>query len=173
MRATLLILIGIMGVTSLLAAPFAIFEDLDTLLRQSEEIIIAESLDIGKEQGGRITNSDVRTIMILKGNRKEGARIRVSTPSSSVLSVGNRYLLLSGGGQVGDADFVAVGEFGVIQVPDEFKLEDLNGLPLKDQIISVIKSRKTEIDLLLTKLQDERKILEKAVGDDEPATRKR
>jgi hypothetical protein len=124
------------------------FVDTPTFIERSFDIVIAKCLrpDIG--EGTYIDNlhpAEVEVVMILKGGTTLG-KLRIATVYN--LEAGKTYLLANSGGMAYATNFLAVAERTVVKIPEKFRLDDLKGKKLADQVQAIFKVGTNDAELL-------------------------
>lgn len=146
------------------AVPITFFTDTNTFVRRAQDIVIAKCL--GPVPDGRYYDDglypvDVQVISVLKGDGKPGkAKIATIYP----LEAGKRYLLTSLGGSAHGTTFLAVPELSVVELPPNFQLGNLKGKKVAEQVQAVFAARRQENERQQRLLEDEKKLLDKAVS---------
>jgi hypothetical protein len=151
------------------------FQDTDTLIKWSKDIIIADCVSIptnetvvinGKkvqvEYMDGIYKVEINVLRTLKGNKQPGKQIILAIYP---MTPGKRYLLSSYGGGSDGTDFMAVPQLSVVEIPSTFDLSTLDGRDLKEQIQSLFSASLFILDWKLAPLLEERGLLEKAISD--------
>ena len=78
--------------------------------------------------------------------------------------VGKTYLLTSLGGSAHGTDFLAVPQLAVVELPPNFRLDDLKGKNVREQVQAVFAARRQENERQQRFLQEEKTLLDKAVS---------
>jgi hypothetical protein len=145
------------------AIKITLFTDIDTFVQRAQDIVVAKCT-------GPVPNEekyydglypvDVQIVTILKGAKKPGkATIATIYP----MEVGKTYLLTSLGGSAHGTDFLAVPQLAVVELPHSFRLDDLKGKMVTEQVQAVFAARRQEIKRRQRELEEEKKLLDKAV----------
>jgi hypothetical protein len=147
-----------------LAIVVTLFVDADTFVQRAKEIVIAKCL--GPVPEG-LTYPDglypvkVEIVYVVKGARKVG---KATIATIYRMEAGKLYLLTSLGGSAFGTDFLAVPELSVVELPPRFSLDGLKGKKVIDQARAVFAARREENQRLQRALEEEKKLLDKAVG---------
>jgi hypothetical protein len=141
-----------------------IFTDTDTFVQRAQDIVIAKCtgpVPDGQAFDDGLYPVDVQVISVLKGAKKRGkATIATIYP----MEVGKTYLLSSLGGSAYGTDFLATPELSVIELPRNFRLDDLKGKKLAEQVQAVFAARRQENERQQRLLKEEKMLLDKAVS---------
>jgi Skp family chaperone for outer membrane proteins len=145
------------------AIPVTSFIDTETFVKRAQDIVIAKCVgpvpDSGPFEDG-LYPVDVDVVFVIKGAKKPG-KLKVATIYP--MEAGKTYLLTSLGGSALGADFLAVPELAVVEVPSRFRLEDLRGKKAVQQVQTVFAARRHENDRQRRLLEQEKKLLDKAL----------
>jgi hypothetical protein len=154
------------------AVPITIFTDTDTFVDRARDIVIAKCLgpvpDSGPYDDG-LYPVDVQVIAVLKGPKNKSmkpGRARIATIYP--MEAGKTYLLTSLGGSALGTEFLAIPELSVVELPPSFRLEELKGKALADQVRAVFAARRAENARQQRLLETEEKLLDKAVSKINP-----
>jgi hypothetical protein len=162
----------------LVAAPcsaikVAAFTDTNTFVEHAQDILIAKCLGPvpdGTRYFDGLYPVGVEVLAVVKAAGKaekgEGAqkpgRMKIATIYR--MEAGKIYLLTSFGGSAYDTNFLAVPELSVVEVPANFKLGDLTGKTVVQQVQAVFAARRQENERQQRLLREEKKLLDRAVG---------
>ncbi len=155
------------------AIKVSLFTNTDTFVQRAQDIVIAKCLGPvpdGRKYDDGLYPVDVEVLSVLKADKKavksEGAQKsrKVMIATIYPMEAGKVYLLSSHGGSAYGASFLAVPELSVVEVPPNFKLADLNGKTVVQQVQSVFAARRQENERQQRALREEKKLLDKAVG---------
>ncbi len=140
------------------------FIDTDTFVERAKDIVIAKCVvpvPDGRNYRDGLYPVDVEITAVLKGAKKPGnAKIATIYP----MEAGKTYLLTSMGGSAHGTDFLAVPELAVVEVPPTFRLDDLKGKQVGEQVQAVFAARQQENERRQRELKEEKKLLDKAVS---------
>jgi hypothetical protein len=145
------------------------FIDTDTFVQRAQDIVIAKCL-APVPDGGRYDNGlypvDVQVVSVLKGAQKETKKKSGKAKIATIyqMEAGKIYLLSSLGGSALGTDFLAIPELSVVELPPNFRLDDLKGKTVVEQVHAVFAARRQEVELLQCLLEKEKKLLDKAVS---------
>ena len=146
------------------AVPITIFTDTDTFVQRAQDIVIAKCLGpvpAGGQYDDGLYPVDVQVVSVLKGAKKAGkAKIATIYP----MEAGKTYLLTSLGGSAHGTDFLAIPELSVVELPSNFRLDDLKGKKVAEQVQAVLAARRQENERQQRLLEVEKKLLDKAVS---------
>jgi len=141
-----------------------LFMDIDTLIRRSKDIVIAKCISIPMENLGQFKNglypATVEINRILKGKR---IKDKLTVATIYRLEPDKTYLFCNSGGSAFGTNFLSVAQLSVVEVPSSFKLAELNGKSLKEQIILVFSRRHSQLQRDIKRLEKQNKLLEKAL----------
>jgi hypothetical protein len=107
----------------------------------------------------------VQVVSVLKGPKNESMKIgkaKIATIYS--MKTGRTYLLTSMGGSAFGTEFLAVPEMSVVELPPGFRLDDLNGKTVVEQVRIVFAARRQEVVRRQRSLEEEKKLLDKALS---------
>ncbi len=140
------------------------FTDTDTFVQRAQDIAIAKCtgpvLD-GRDHDDGLYPVDVQIVTVLKGVKKPGkATIATIYP----MEVGKTYLLTSLGGSAHGTDFLAIPQLAVVELPPNFRLDDLKGKKVAEQVQAVFAARRQENERQQRLLEEENRLLDKAVS---------
>jgi hypothetical protein len=144
------------------------FTNTDTFIERAKDIVIAKCLgsvvDANKFEDG-LYPVDVQIVVALKGSKdaimKPGkAKIATIYP----MEVGKTYLLTSMGGSAFGTEFLAVPELSVVELPQNFRLEELKNKTVKEQVQMVFAARRKENEWQQQHLNAEKKLLDKGLS---------
>lgn len=146
--------------------PISIFADMPTHVERAEDIMIARCVAAAKGVKYPISavllSSDFEVLRVLKGSRAKG-KLRVA--HWSFVESSRIYLLFNCGGSANGTTFLATfPELGIIEIPNWFKLSNLDGRTTIELVNAIFKARKRQVEQELTVLQIERSLLRKAIG---------
>jgi hypothetical protein len=150
------------------AIKVTLFSDTDTFIERAQDIVIAKCL--GPVPDGRFYDDllypvDVQVVTVLKGPKNKSMKPGKSKIATIyTMEAGKTYLLMSMGGSAFGTEFLAADELSVVEVPSNFKLDDLKGKKLKEQVQVLFAARRQEIERQQRLLEEEKKILDKAVS---------
>ena len=140
------------------------FTDTDTFVGRARDIVVAKCtgpVSDGRNYDDGLYPVDVEVTAVLKGAKKPGkAKIATIYP----MEAGKTYLLTSLGGSAHGTDFLAVPQLAVVEVPQTFRLEDLKGKKVSEQVQAVFAARRQENERRQRELEKEKKLLDKAVS---------
>jgi hypothetical protein len=143
------------------AIPITFFVDTPTFVERSRDIIIAKCIRPDLNQGPYWDNlhpAEVEVLTVLKGDRTPG-KMRIATIYE--LKAGKTYLLASGGGLAYETSFLAIAERAVVEVPAKFRLDDLKGKKVAEQVQAVFTAAGLrDSDLLSKKMVPPIEVLE-------------
>lgn len=137
------------------------FEDADTYIRFSKDIVIAECISRSRNIDGAQV-FEVNVIKILKGDKKPGY---TQITTIHYMKPDFRYLLSNTDGNVNGDDFKSFSQLSVVPLPTWFNEEDLKDKNLKEQVQYIFSRRLFEVERELRPLLEEKKFLEIAVSD--------
>jgi hypothetical protein len=172
------LLVVSLGVVLLNALPchaikVTLFTDTGTFVRRAKDIVIAKCLGPVPE-GGKYAEGlypvDVEVVSILKAARKEGKGGFAKKPGKGKIATiypmtaGKTYLLTSLGGSAYGTDFLAIPELAVVELPPHFRLGALKGKTVVEQVRIIFSARRQEIARQRRLLEQEKKLLDKAVS---------
>jgi hypothetical protein len=113
------------------------FVDIPTFIERSGDIVIARCVRPDLDQGPYLDNlhpAEVEVLTVLKGDKTRG-RLRIATVYQ--LEAGKTYFLANSGGFAYGTNFLAIAERAVVKLPAKFRLEDLAGKKLTEQVQAV------------------------------------
>ncbi len=150
------------------------FTDTETFVKRAKNIVIAKCIGPVSEDAKHIDGIyavDVDVIHVLKGVEKGDdkgvpkklGKMRIATIYP--MEAGKTYLLTSLGGSAEGADFLAIPELSVVQMPQNFRLGDLKNKTIVAQVQAVFDARYEEIARQQRLLEDEKKLLDKSGAD--------
>jgi hypothetical protein len=116
------------------AIPITLFVDTPTFVERSEDIVVAKCLRPDVGDGNYIDGlrpAEVEVVMVLKGNKALG-KLRIATIYE--MKAGEMYLLANSGGRAYDTNFLAIAQRSVVKLPEKFKLGDLKGKKVVEQV---------------------------------------
>ena len=146
------------------AITITLFTDTDTFVQRARDIVIAKCtgpVPDGRNYEDGLYPVDVQIVTVLKGAKKPGkATIATIYP----MEAGKIYLLTSLGGSAYGTDFLAVPELAVVELPHNFRLDDLKGRKVGEQVQAVFAARRQEIERQQRLLEEQKKLLDKAVS---------
>jgi hypothetical protein len=146
------------------AIKVTLFIDTATFVERAKDIVIAKCIGPVSDERGRIDflyAVDVDVIAVLKGSMKVGkAKIATIYPMES----GRNYLLTSLGGSAYGTNFLAIPQLAVVEVPPSFRLDDLKGKQVVEQVRMVFAARREENERQRGLLEREKKLLDKTVA---------
>jgi hypothetical protein len=121
------------------AIKITLFTDIDTFVQRARDIVVAKCtgpVPTSQKYHDGLYPVDVQIFTILKGEKKPGkATIATIYP----MEVGKTYLLTSLGGSAHGTDFLAVPELAVVELPHNFRLDDLKGKKITEQVRAVLR----------------------------------
>ena len=145
------------------AINITLFTDTDTFVQRAQDIVIAKCLGPvpdGRRYDDGLYPVDVQVASVLKGAKKPGkAKIATIYP----MEAGKTYLLTSLGGSAHGTDFLAIPELSVVELPPNFQFDDLKGKKVAEQVQAVFAARRQENERQQRLLNEEKKLLDKAV----------
>lgn len=146
------------------AVHITLFTDTDTFLERAKDIIVAECISVSGQEAREdgLQAVEVNILKVLKGARSPG-RFRIATIYG--MKPHTTYMLYSLGGDTLGTDFLALPELSVVPLPATFKVDELEGKDLKEQVQYIFSRRLFEVERDLAPLLEEKKLLEKAVSD--------
>jgi hypothetical protein len=133
------------------AIPITFFVDTPTFVERSGDIVVAKCLRPDVGEGTYIDNlhpAEVEVVMVLKGGAALG-KLRIATVYE--LKAGEMYLLANSGGRAYDTNFLAIAERAAVKLPDKFKLDDLKGKKIVEQVDFAFKAAGLKDSDLLSK----------------------
>ena len=152
--------------TSRADLPVSIFVDTSTHVERAEDIVIARCLTPAKRvkypNSSTVFFSDFELLRVLKGARPKG-KLRVA--HIGLVTSSRTYLLFNGGGKANGTTFLSFPELEIVEIPSWFKLSDLDGRAMNEQVTAIFKARKKQVERELRTLQIENDLLRKAVGE--------
>ncbi len=163
-------LVGTLLFCSISVAAFAVlipaFMDTDTFIERAKEIVVAECVSTLKHETVNFADGwqmvEVNILKVLKGNRNlERSQIATIYP----MKPHTTYMLHSLGGSTLGTDFVALSKLSVVPLPATFKLDELKGKELKEQVQYMFSRRLYEVERKLAPLLKQKELLEKSVSD--------
>ncbi len=144
------------------------FTDIDTFIDRAHDMVIAKCLgpvpDARHHDDG-LYPVDVQVLQALKGPKNKSmkpgkAKIATIYP----MEAGKTYLLTSMGGSAHGTEFLAIPELSVVELPPSFRLDDLKGKTVKEQVQALFAARRQAIEQQQRRLAEEKKLLDRAVG---------
>ena len=149
------------------------FQNTDTLIKWSKDIIIADCVSIPTNksvlENGKwvqveydVYHFEINVLRTLKGNKQPRKQIIATIYP---MTPGKRYLLSSFGGGDDETDFLAVPQLSVVEIPSNFDLSTLDGKALKEQMQRIFSASLFILDLKLGPLLEEKQLLEKTISD--------
>ena len=145
------------------AVKITLFMDTDTFVKRAQDIVIAKCpgpVPDGESFHDGLYPVDVQIISVIKGNQKSG-NAKVSTIYT--MEAGKTYMLTSLGGSAGSLS--AVPELSVVELPAKFRLDNLKGKNVTQQVQAVFTARQQECERQQRLLEEEQKLLKKAVSN--------
>jgi hypothetical protein len=145
------------------AIPITLFTDIDTFVERAQAIVVAKCVGPIPDQlnyDDGLYPVDVQVVTVLKGKKKHG---KLTIATIYPMEAGKTYLLTSLGGAAFGTDFLAVPQLAVVEVPNRFRLQDLNGKKLAEQVHTVLAARRKENERRQKELKEEKELLDKAV----------
>ena len=137
------------------------FTDTDTFVQRAQDIVVAKCtgpVPDSRNYDDGLYPVDVEITAVLKGAKQPGkATIATIYP----MEAGKTYLLTSLGGAAHGTDFLAIPQLAVVELPTTFQLKDKK---LGEQVRAVFAARKEENERRRRELEEERKLLDKAVS---------
>ena len=142
------------------------FEDTKTFVERARDIVIAQCVDVPTENDpafreNGLTPVEVRVEKVIKGVKKTGT---MKIASHYPMEQHKRYLLTCLGGSANGTDFLAVPELSVVRLPDRLDHRLLDHKTPEQQVTLLFEESLREIDLRLKQLEEEKRLLERAVG---------
>jgi len=129
------------------AVPIQLAENLDDLLRQSSDIVVARTFDDARTRAltalDRSYSVEIEVLMVLKGNLKTGKN---QYETIDPLKLGEIYVLF-GHWQLKPT---------AIRTSPDLDLVKLKGIPLKEQILFVLQDRRDYLKKAIKQLEQER-----------------
>jgi hypothetical protein len=148
------------------AIKITLFTDIDTFVQRAKDIVVAKCTgplpteDLDSFDDG-LYPVDVEVVSVLKGGKMPGkTKIATIYPLES----GKTYLLTSLGGSAYDTDFLAIPELSVVELPTSFRLDNLKGLKLAEQVHAVFAARRRQNERQQLLLAKEKRLLDLAVS---------
>jgi len=139
------------------------FVDVKTMINRSPDIVIAKCITIPGYAPSRFEDrvypAKVEVRMVLKGEKRIGP---TTIATLYRLEPDKTYLFCNSGGSACGTDFVSVAELSVVPVPLEFTIS-LEGKTLEQQMTTIYKYQKVQVDRAIRELQQESELLAKAV----------
>jgi hypothetical protein len=146
------------------AIKITLFSDTNTFVERAKDIVIAKCIGPvpdGQKYVDGLYPVDVEIKAVLKGSKKSGkATIATIYP----MEVGKTYLLTSLGGSTHGTNFLAVPQLAVVELPRNFRFDDLKGKKVGEQVQAVFAARRHENERQQRELEDEKKLLDRAVS---------
>jgi hypothetical protein len=152
------------------AIKITLFTDTNTFVQRAQDIWIAKCLGPvpdGANYDDGLYPVDVEVVSVLKGAKKAAdAQKRAKAQIATIypMEAGKIYLLTSLGGSAFGTDFLAVPELSVVELPSNFRVDELNGKTLVEQVQAVFAARRLENERQQRWLVEEKKLLDKAVA---------
>jgi hypothetical protein len=148
------------------AIPVSLFHDTDAFIQRAHDIVIAKRVSIA-EYGPRammdgMYPAQVEVLKVLKGDRKPGP-LRIATIHD--MTPGETYLIANTGGSAFDTDFLSLAELSVVSIPDYFRIDQLDGKGLKEQVHKIFAVHLYEVERKLRTLLQKQDLLERALAD--------
>jgi hypothetical protein len=147
------------------AIKITVFIDTGAFVQRAQDIVVAKCLGpipAGQPDDDGLYPVDVQVVSVLKGAKKPG-RLRIATIYP--MEEGKTYLLTSLGGSALGTDFLSVPELAVVKLPLNFRLLDLQGKKLDEQVQTVFAARRLENERQQRLLEVEKKLLDKAFSE--------
>jgi hypothetical protein len=119
------------------AIPITPFVDVPTFIERSRDIVIARCVRPDVGEGTYIDNlhpAEVEVLTVLKGDRPPG-KMRIATVYN--LAADKTYFLANSGGFAYETHFLTVANRTVVPLPASFRLDDLKGRKLTEQVQAV------------------------------------
>ncbi len=150
------------------AIMITLFIDSDFYWERGGDIIIARC--VGPDQSGKrfldgVHLVDAEVLKTIKGTSALGSR-KIATIYEMV--PGKTYLLYSIGGSSKGADFLAVAELSIAEIPPGLSLAALDEKPPKEQIAAIFSARLQYLRQRMKQLDEEKTLLEKATSPKSP-----
>lgn len=146
------------------AITITLFTDTDTFVQRAQDVVVAKCTGLvpdARNYEDGLYPVDVQVVSVLKGAKKPGkAKIATIYP----MEAGKTYLLTSLGGSAHGTDFLAIPELSVVELPPNFKLDDLKGKKVAEQVQAVFAARRQENERQQRLLEEEKRLLDKAVS---------
>jgi len=144
------------------------FTDTGIFVERAKDIVIAKCLGPVPD-GWRYIDGlypvDVQVISALKGPKNKSMKPgKAKIATIYTMEEGKTYLLTSMGGSAYGTEFLAIPELSVVELPPSFRLEDLKDKTVKEQVQTVFAARRKENELQLRLLEEQKKLLDKAVS---------
>jgi hypothetical protein len=150
------------------AIKVTLFSDSDTFIERAHDIVIAKCLGPvpdGRRYPDGVYPVDVQVLTVLKGPKNKTMKPgKAKIATIYTMEVGKTYLLTSIGGSAFGTEFLAVPELSVVEVPSNFRFDDLKGKQLREQVQALFAARRQEIERQQRLLEEEKKILYKVVS---------
>jgi hypothetical protein len=145
------------------AIPITLFVDTDTFVQRAWDIVVAKCVGpipdrLSYHDG--LYPVDMQVVTVLKGAKKPG-KLMIATIYP--MEAGKTYLLTSLGGAAFGTDFLAVPQLAVVEVPHHFRLQGLARMKLSEQVQALFAARRKENEQRQKELEEEKKLLDKAV----------
>jgi hypothetical protein len=126
------------------AVPIAHFKDADTFLERGKDIVVAEHVSTPEQQIREGAHAAVVNVLkVLKGDAKPG-RLRIATIYT--MKPNTKYMLYNLGGNTLGTDFLALPELSVVPLPVSFKVDELKGKGLREQVQYMFSRRLYEVE---------------------------
>jgi hypothetical protein len=144
------------------------FTDIDTFIDRAQDMVIAKCLgpvpDASRYDDG-LYPVDVQVLQALKGPKDKSMKPgKAKIATIYAMKAGKTYLLTSMGGSAHGTEFLAVPELSVVELPPSFRLDDLKGKTLKQQVQALFAARRQAVEQQQRRLAEEKKLLDRAVG---------
>ena len=140
------------------------FTDTDTFVQRAQDIVVAKCTgpvpDSRNYEDG-LYPVDVQVVTVLKGAKRPGKAIIATIYP---MEAGKTYLLTSLGGSAHGTDFLAVPQLAVIELPANFRLDDLKSKKVREQVQAVFAARRQENERQQRLLKEEKTLLDKALS---------
>ncbi len=108
---------------------------------------------------------DVQVISALKGPKNKSMKPgKAKIATIYTMEAGKTYLLTSMGGSAYGTEFLAIPELAVIELPPNFRLENLKDKTVKEQLQTVFAACRQENKRQQRLLEEQKKLLDKAVS---------
>jgi hypothetical protein len=147
------------------AVPISLFQDIDTYLERSQDLVIAKCKILPKEGIHAFIDGlypvEVEVLLSLKGERQPGP-LKIATVYP--LEVGKTYLLANTGGSALDTNFLSLAELSVVPLDANLEIKTLAGQSTKQQVQRIFAGYLHGIEQELKPLLQKQAALEKSLA---------
>ena len=153
----------LLGPATALAIPVWPVMDTPTFVEKSKDMLVVKCINPDVLGGGKddgLTLIEAEVLLVIKGDWKVG-KTRLATIGQP-MAAGKRYLMASFGGNVFDTGFLAQSDQAVVEVPADFDLKGLAGKTAVEKAQAVFDARRTQVEGLIRRLQQEKEMLDQA-----------